>query len=124
MDINFPIYFEPRSASVTREADRLIAAARSQALGCQVTGIVVIGLADAPGSPGANLELSSRRARAVAAELHRRGFTEAEFREAAVGAAGASTAASSPTDPCVAGPTSPSTWPLSCTSLDAPDAGS
>lgn len=93
VDINFPIYFEPRSAAVTREADRLIAAARGQALGCQVTGIVVIGLADAPGSPGANLELSSRRAKAVAAELHRRGFTDAEFREAAVGAAGASTAA-------------------------------
>jgi len=90
-DINFPIYFEPRSATVTREADRLIAAAKNQAVGCAVRGIVVVGLADAPGSPGANLALSLRRAKAVAAELHKHGFTEAEFREAAVGAAGAST---------------------------------
>lgn len=93
VDINFPIYFEPRSAAVTREADRLISAAREQARGCHVTGIVVVGLADAPGSPGANLELSRRRANAVTAALHRRWFPNAEFREGAVGAAGASTTA-------------------------------
>jgi outer membrane protein OmpA-like peptidoglycan-associated protein len=58
-----------------------------------VTGIVVVGLADAPGSPDANLELSKRRASAVTSELARRGFTNVEFREAAVGAAGASTPA-------------------------------
>jgi peptidoglycan-associated lipoprotein len=92
VDINFPIYFEPRSAAVTKEADRLIAAAKSQAVGCQVTGVVVVGLADAPGSPDTNLELSRRRANAVTAALHRRWFPNAEFREGAVGAAGASTA--------------------------------
>jgi outer membrane protein OmpA-like peptidoglycan-associated protein len=78
---------------VTQEADRLISAARDQARGCHVTGIVVVGLADAPGSPDANLELSRRRANAVTAALHRRWFPNAEFREGAVGAAGASTAA-------------------------------
>ncbi len=93
VDVNFPIYFEPRSATVTQEADRLITAARDQARGCQVTGIVVVGLADAPGSPDANLQLSRRRANAVTAALHRRWFPNAEFREGAVGAAGASTAA-------------------------------
>jgi outer membrane protein OmpA-like peptidoglycan-associated protein len=92
VDINFPIYFEPRSSAVTREADRLIIAARDQARDCQVTGIVVVGLADAPGSPDANLNLSRRRANAVTAELHRRGFTTVEFRETAAGAVGASTA--------------------------------
>ena len=92
-DINFPIYFEPSSAVITREADRLVLAAKEQARSCAVTGIVVVGLADTPGTPNANLELSLRRAKAVAAELHKRGFTQAEFREAAVGAAGASTAA-------------------------------
>jgi outer membrane protein OmpA-like peptidoglycan-associated protein len=92
VDVDFPIYFEPRSATVTRQADRLIVAARDQARGCRVTGIVVVGLADAPGSPGANLELSRRRANAVTAALHRRWFPNAEFREGAVGAAGASTA--------------------------------
>jgi outer membrane protein OmpA-like peptidoglycan-associated protein len=92
-DINLSIYFEPNSAAITHEADRLVAAAREQARNCAVTGIVVLGLADAPGSLGANLELSKRRAGAVADELHKRGFTNAEFREGAAGAAGASTAA-------------------------------
>jgi outer membrane protein OmpA-like peptidoglycan-associated protein len=91
-DINFPIYFEPRSYAVTREADRLVLAAREQAKGCAVTGIFVVGLADAPGSPDANLQLSRRRAQAVAAELHKRGFTQAEFREGAMGSMGAATA--------------------------------
>jgi outer membrane protein OmpA-like peptidoglycan-associated protein len=90
-DINFPIYFEPRSSAITPEAASLIAAAKDQARGCKLTGIVVVGLADAPGGPDANLELSKRRAKAVAAQLNRRGFTNAEFREGAVGAAGAST---------------------------------
>lgn len=92
-DINFPIYFEPGSADVTREADHLIGAAREQARGCEVTGIVVVGLADAPGSPDANLKLSRRRANAVTQVLHSRGFNTVEFRETAMGAAGASTAA-------------------------------
>jgi outer membrane protein OmpA-like peptidoglycan-associated protein len=92
-DINFPIYFEPRSYAITREADRLVMAAREQAKGCAVIGIVVVGLADAPGSPDANLQLSRRRAQAVAAVLHKRGFTQAEFREGAMGSMGAATAA-------------------------------
>lgn len=91
VDINFPIYFEPRSSAITREADRLIIAARDQARSCQVTGIVVVGLADARGAPDANLDLSRRRANAVTAELHRRGFNTVEFRETAAGAVGAST---------------------------------
>ena len=55
-DINFPIYFEPRSAAVTREAAELINVAGARSRGCDVTGIVVIGLADARGAPGANLD--------------------------------------------------------------------
>jgi outer membrane protein OmpA-like peptidoglycan-associated protein len=92
-DISFPIYFEPRSSALTQEADRLIAVASDQARGCAVTGIIVVGLADAPGSPDANLELSKRRANAVTSELARRGFTNVEFREGAVGALDASTSA-------------------------------
>jgi outer membrane protein OmpA-like peptidoglycan-associated protein len=90
-DINFSIYFEPRSAEVTRQADRLITQARIDSRDCDVTGIVVVGLADAPGSPDANLQLSRRRANAVTQAMHRRGFTTVEFREKAFGAADAAT---------------------------------
>ena len=93
VDINFPIYFEPRSAGVTSEAAKLIAIAGQRARGCDVTGITVVGLADARGAPDANLELSRRRAAAVTRELRRRGFTTVEFREKAMGLAGAATAA-------------------------------
>jgi outer membrane protein OmpA-like peptidoglycan-associated protein len=90
-DVNFPIYFEPRSAAITREADQLILAAQARSRGCEVTGIVVVGLADAPGGADANLDLSRRRANAVTRELHRRGFTTVEFREKAAGSVGAAT---------------------------------
>jgi outer membrane protein OmpA-like peptidoglycan-associated protein len=93
VDINFPIYFEPRSAAITREAGQLITIAGTRSRGCDVTGIVVVGLADVHGAPGANLELSRRRADAVTHALHRSGFTTVQFRESAVGVAGAETAA-------------------------------
>ncbi|MGH7022301.1 MAG: OmpA family protein [Caulobacteraceae bacterium] len=92
VDINFPIYFEPDSASVTREADRMIAAARERAAPCRVTGIDVLGLADAPGAADANYVLSQRRAKAVAKALRRQGFADADFHEAAAGAINATTA--------------------------------
>ncbi|HEY2177690.1 MAG TPA: OmpA family protein [Caulobacteraceae bacterium] len=86
VDVDFPIYFEPRSAAITREADQLIASAGQRARGCDVTGIVVVGLADARGAAGANLTLSRRRTEAVTRDMHRHGFTTVEFRERAVGA--------------------------------------
>jgi outer membrane protein OmpA-like peptidoglycan-associated protein len=88
VDVNFPIYFEPRSAGITREADQLIASAAQRSLGCDVTGIVVVGLAGVHGPPGANLQLSRRRADAVTRDLHRHGFVTVEFRERTVGVAG------------------------------------
>ncbi len=92
-DIAFPIYFEPGSAAVTREAERMIASANRRSAGCQVGGVDVVGLADAAGAPGANLALSERRADAVTKALGRNGFSAAPVRVAAAGAAGASTAA-------------------------------
>ena len=59
---------------------------------CDVTGIDVVGLADAPGGPEINLPLSKARAEAVTALLGRRGFKDLEFRVAAAGDAGAQTA--------------------------------
>lgn len=90
-DFTFPIYFEPGSAAVTKEASQLFAAAQDRARACDVTGIVVVGLADAPGDVGANLALSKRRADAVALALHRRGYNAVEFRVSAAGDLGAVT---------------------------------
>jgi outer membrane protein OmpA-like peptidoglycan-associated protein len=91
-DIDFPIYFEPGSARVTREAEGLIASARKRSSGCRVTGVDVVGLADAVGAPGANLALSERRADAVTRALGRNGFGTAPVRVAAAGAAEATLA--------------------------------
>ena len=91
-DIAFPIYFEPGSASVTREAEQLIASARKRSSGCRVSGVDVVGLADAVGAPGANLALSERRADAVTRALGRNGFGAAPVRVAAAGAAEATAA--------------------------------
>lgn len=88
-DFTFSIYFGSRSASMTREAGELIDAAAQRAKGCAITGIVVVGLADAPGSADANLALSKRRADAVTRALHRRGFNAVAFQVGAAGDAGA-----------------------------------
>ena len=84
-DFTFPIYFEPRSAEITPEAEKLFAAAQTRARGCDVTGIAVVGLADAPGTVNANLELSKHRVGSVTSALQRHGFTNVEFRAKAAG---------------------------------------
>jgi outer membrane protein OmpA-like peptidoglycan-associated protein len=90
-DFTFPIYFEPRSAEITQEAEKLFGAAQARAHGCDVTGIVVVGLADIPGTVNANLELSKHRAGSVTSALQRHGFTNVEFRVKAAGDTGAVT---------------------------------
>jgi peptidoglycan-associated lipoprotein len=90
-DIAAQIYFEPNSAELTTEAATLIARAATQAQGCRVDQIRVVGLADAAGAPAANLELSKRRAAAVTAALAANGLPAAEFVLEAVGQDGAVT---------------------------------
>ncbi|MGI9169218.1 MAG: OmpA family protein [Caulobacteraceae bacterium] len=90
-DFTVAIYFESQSAAVTPQAAQLLAAAAQRARGCDVTGINVVGLADAVGAPSANLALSRARANAVTLALHRRGLTTVAFQVAAAGAAGAET---------------------------------
>ena len=89
IDIHFPIYFEEGSASVTPQADRLIVDAQRRSTGCTVTRIDVLGLADAPGGPAANLELSQRRAMAVSDALGHHGFQQALVQQGAAGDIGA-----------------------------------
>ncbi len=92
-DFTVSIYFVSDSAVVTHEADALIASAAARAKRCTVSGVEVIGLADAPGDPQANLELSKRRADAVSRELAARGLKGAPIKVAAAGDAGAQTGA-------------------------------
>lgn len=83
------IYFEPESAEVTKEGRAVIREAAETSRGCVVERVQVVGLADAVGAPGANLELSKRRANSVAAALTAAGLPAAEFDVAAAGQAGA-----------------------------------
>jgi peptidoglycan-associated lipoprotein len=91
-DIAFPVYFDPGSANLTPQAEQLIASAHKRSVGCSVTGVDVVGLADAVGAPGANLALSERRADSVTKALGRNGFAKAPVRVAAAGAAEATVA--------------------------------
>lgn len=93
VDFTVPIYFEARSAVITHQARDLLKASARRAAGCAVTGIDVVGLADAAGSPGANLELSKRRADDVTLALGRLGFNKVAFTVSAAGAFGAETTA-------------------------------
>jgi peptidoglycan-associated lipoprotein len=86
------IYFEPRSAEITPEGRAVIAQAADQAKGCVVRRVEVLGLADAAGSPDANLELSRQRAQAVTQVLTKAGLPAGEFAVGAAGQTGATTA--------------------------------
>lgn len=92
VDQTVQIYFEPQSAELTHEGRLVIDQAASQARGCRVTGVDVLGLADAAGAPDANLELSKRRADAVAQALAANGLPAADFQIGAAGQVGAITA--------------------------------
>jgi outer membrane protein OmpA-like peptidoglycan-associated protein len=92
VDQTVQIYFEPESAELTREARMVIDQAAAGAAPCRVAGIDVVGLADAQGAPDANMELSRKRADAVAAALAANGLPPAAFKVGAAGQAGAVTA--------------------------------
>jgi len=86
------IYFDAYSAQVTREGQAVLRQAAAAAKGCRVQSVEVLGLADAVGAPDANLELSKKRADSVTSALARAGLPAAEFKVAAAGQAGATTA--------------------------------
>ena len=83
--VSAEIYFEPDSAELGPEARGLIAATAQRALGCVVRGVDVLGLADATGTPDANLVLSQARATTVAEALSEAGLPEAAFVTQAAG---------------------------------------
>jgi hypothetical protein len=87
-DFTATIYFERRSAHLNREADALLDEAVRRAHDCTLSGITIIGLADAPGTAAANLELSKARTNAVTRAMLRRRFMGFEFRSSPDGGAG------------------------------------
>jgi peptidoglycan-associated lipoprotein len=92
-DFTQALYFEAGSATITGPAERLLTLAGARSRRCVVTGVAVVGLADAPGDTASNLALSQRRAEAVKAALHHRGFDQVEIQMTAAGDSGALTAA-------------------------------
>jgi len=92
-DQTVQIYFEPDSSDVTKEGRAVLAAAAAQSKACKVTSVDVMGLADnVGGTPGANLDLSKRRAQAVTAALASAGLPAGEFKISAAGESGSTTA--------------------------------
>lgn len=91
VDQTAAVYFEPGAAELTQEGRLIISHAASQAVGCKVISVDVVGLSDAAGDPQANLELSKKRAEAVAAALAANGLPPADFKVGAAGQAGAVT---------------------------------
>ena len=92
-DFTQTIYFEANEATVGRPADRLLSLAAARTKGCTVTGVAILGLADAKGDAATNLALSHQRAEAVKAALHNHGFDKVDIQTAAAGDVGAQTAA-------------------------------
>ncbi|HEV7383263.1 MAG TPA: OmpA family protein [Phenylobacterium sp.] len=92
VDQTVQIYFEPESAEVTKEGRAVLRAAAAQSKPCKVASVDVLGLADGTGAAGANLDLSKRRAQSVTAALASVGLPAGEFKVAAAGQAGATTA--------------------------------
>ena len=78
-DFSFSIYFARGSTHLNHEADDLLASAAARARNCGVKGIDVIGLADQPGSPEVNAELSKARTQVVTRALKRHGFADFRF---------------------------------------------
>lgn len=90
-DFTISLYFENDSAAITPEATAIIRSAATRARRCSVSGIEVLGLADAPGDPAANQALSERRVQSVTRALGQRGLANVRFAVGAAGEAGAET---------------------------------
>jgi outer membrane protein OmpA-like peptidoglycan-associated protein len=92
VDQTVQIYFEPESSEITKEGHAVLRAAAQQSKPCKVTSVDVLGLADSSGAADASLEVSKRRAQAVTAALTAAGLPVGEFKVAAAGQAGSTTA--------------------------------
>lgn len=87
----FEVYFADSEARLTEPARQAIGMTAAQLQGCDIRKVQVIGLADARGGSEANLDLSQRRALAVAEALTAAGWPSPVFEVGAAGDAGAET---------------------------------
>jgi outer membrane protein OmpA-like peptidoglycan-associated protein len=88
-DSSFVVYFDEGSDQLSQPARQLIRETTKVYRACNVIKVRVVGLADATGAPEANLSLSQKRARRVAAELVREHLPSPSFDVVAGGDAGA-----------------------------------
>ncbi len=89
----FDVYFAENEARLTSAALQAIGLTATQLQGCDIRRVQVVGLASATGTVATNLNLSERRALAVAEALEAAGWPAPAFELGAVGDAGATTAA-------------------------------
>ena len=87
----FEVYFAENEARLTTPALQAIGLTATQLQGCDIRRVKVTGLASATGDVAANLNLSERRATAVAEALVAAGWPTPAFELGAVGDAGAVT---------------------------------
>ena len=88
----FEVYFAEAEARLTTAALQAIGLTATQLQPCEIKRVRVIGLADASGATADNMDLSQRRAVAVAEALVAAGWPTPAFELEAVGAEGAVTA--------------------------------
>lgn len=88
----FDVYFRDSEAGLTDAARHAISLTATQLQACEIRKVSVIGLADARGGAEANLNLSERRALAVAEALQAAGWPSPVFSLVVAGESGATTA--------------------------------
>ena len=88
----FDIYFRDSEAGLTDAARHAISLTATQLQDCEIRKVDVIGLADARGGAEANLDLSERRALAVAEALQAAGWPSPAFSLVTAGESGSTTA--------------------------------
>jgi len=88
----FEVYFAENEARLTNPALQAIGLTATQLQGCDIRRVKVTGLASSTGGVESNLDLSQRRATAVAEALVAAGWPTPAFEVGAVGDAGAVTA--------------------------------
>lgn len=88
-DVVFPIYFAQGSDALTPVAQQVIASSVGQVRGCRIGYVNVLGLTDAAGGAAHNLDLSKRRAAAVAKALAADGLQTPKFEVEGAGETGA-----------------------------------
>ena len=89
----FEVYFRDSEAGLTEAARQAIGLTATKLQDCEIRKVDVIGLADARGGPTANLNLSQRRALAVAEALAAGGWPSPVFTLVGAGDTGAVTVA-------------------------------